>query len=90
MKVKRVTGRGTGTRKEETSDAKWAGDNFREVQRKRKEAAKDTVVQTGRGTGRRRLGEVPDPAPRPSTEGRTRVTNRGTGIRKSKNKGTKK
>ena len=46
------------------------------------------MVHTGRGTGSRRLGDMPDPKARPSTEGMTRITGRGTGSRKSKNKGT--
>ena len=87
MKVRKVTGRGTGTRSTDVDDQKWAGDAYREEQKKRKEAAKNRKVQTGRGTGTRKLGDIPDPKPRPSTEGMTRVTGRGTGSRKSRNKG---
>jgi hypothetical protein len=46
------------------------------------------MVHTGRGTGSKRLGDMPDPKERPSTEGMTRITGRGTGSRKSKNKGS--
>lgn len=88
MAVKRVTGRGTGTRIDDKDDPEWAGDKFRETQKARKEAAKNTTVHTGRGTGTRKLGDIPDPKPRPSTEGQTRVTGRGTGSRKSKNEGS--
>ena len=90
MKVRKVTGRGTGTRDAEVKDQEWAGDAYREQQRKRKEAAKNRSVHTGRGTGRVKLGDLPEPKERPSTEGMTRVTGRGTGSRKSKNKGTSK
>jgi len=46
------------------------------------------MVHTGRGTGSKRLGDVPSVKPRPSTEGMTRITGRGTGSRKSTNKGS--
>ena len=46
------------------------------------------MVHTGRGTGSKRLGDIPDAKPRRSTEGMTRITGRGTGSRKSKNKGS--
>ena len=87
MKVKKVTGRGTGTRETDVDDQKWAGDAYREDQKKKKEMAKNRTVHTGRGTGRVRLGDLPEPKKRPSTEGMTRITGRGTGSRKSKNKG---
>lgn len=86
-KVRKVTGRGTGTRESDEGESKWAGDAYREEQKKRKEAAGNRTVHTGRGTGTRKLKDIPDPAPRPSTEGMTRVTGRGTGSRKSRNKG---
>lgn len=88
-KVKKVTGRGTGTREADVDDQKWAGDAYREEQKKRKEAAANRTVHTGRGTGSMKLKDVPDPKPRPGTEGMTRVTGRGTGSRKSTNKGSK-
>lgn len=87
MKVKKVTGRGTGTRESDLEDQKWAGDAYRELQAKRKDAAKNRAVHTGRGTGRIKLGDIPEPKKRPSTEGMTRITGRGTGSRKSRNKG---
>ena len=51
--------------------------------------AANRMVHTGRGTGSRKLGDMPDAKPRKSTEGMTRITGRGTGSRKSKNKGSK-
>ena len=68
--------------------AKWSGDEFRKIQEARKKAASNRMVHTGRGTGSKRLGDIPDPKKRPSTEGMTRVTGRGTGSRKSRNKGS--
>ena len=87
-KIRIRTGRGTGTIEVDDNPKKWSGDEFRKIQEARKKAAPNRMVHTGRGTGSRRLGDVPNPKDRPSTEGMTRITGRGTGSRKSKNKGT--
>ena len=87
-KIKIRTGRGTGTIEVDDNPAKWSGDEFRKIQAARKKAAANRMVHTGRGTGSRRLGDMPDAKPRPSTEGMTRVTGRGTSSRKSRNKGS--
>jgi len=87
-KIRIRTGRGTGTIEVDDDPKKWSGDDFKKIQQARKKAAANKMVHTGRGTGSRRLGDIPDPKARPSTEGMTRITGRGTGSRKSKNKGT--
>jgi len=87
-KIRIRTGRGTGTIEVDDDPKKWSGDDFKKIQEARKKAAANKMVHTGRGTGSRRLGDIPDPKARPSTEGMTRITGRGTGSRKSKNKGT--
>ena len=87
-KIRIRTGRGTGTIEVDDEPKKWSGDAFKKIQETRKKAAANKMVHTGRGTGSRRLGDIPDPKARPSTEGMTRITGRGTGSRKSKNKGT--
>ena len=87
-KIRIRTGRGTGTMEVDDDPKKWSGDEFRKIQAARKKAAANRMVHTGRGTGSRRLGDIPDPKARPSTEGMTRITGRGTGTRKSKNKGS--
>jgi hypothetical protein len=46
-----------------------------------KEKAKDEYVTSGRGTGRRKLGETPETT-KPSTKGRYVSAGRGTGRRK--------
>ena len=46
-------------------------------------------MHIGRGVRTTTAGKIPEPQPRPSTEGMTRVTNRGTSSRASKNKGTR-
>jgi len=87
-KIRIRTGRGTGTIEVDDDPKKWSGDEFKKIQEARKKVAANKMVHTGRGTGSRRLGDMPDPKARPSTEGMTRITGRGTGSRKSKNKGT--
>ncbi len=88
-KIRIRTGRGTGTMEVDNDPKKWSGDEYRKIQEIRKKAAANKMIHTGRGTGSKRLGDLPDPNPRASTEGMTRITGRGTGSRKSKNKGSK-
>ncbi len=87
-KIRIRTGRGTGTVEIDKDSPKWSGDEFKKIQEIRKNAASNRMVHTGRGTGSKRLGDLPNPKARPSTEGMTRITGRGTGSRKSRNKGT--
>ena len=87
-KIKVRSGRGTGTVEVEDGTKKWSGDEYRKIQAEKKKAAANRMVHTGRGTGSKKLGDLPDPKGRPSTEGMTRVTGRGTGTRKSTNKGS--
>lgn len=88
-KVRKVTGRGTGTREVDVEEQNWAGDDFRKTQAERlKKIGKNISMHTGRGTKATSLKDIPEPQPRPSTEGKTRITNRGTGSRKSTNKGS--
>ena len=79
-KVTRGSGRGTSKRKTDTSKkSSFSGDSYREYQEKRRKAAGNRTISTGRGTGRRKLTAAPKKA---SAKGRTRVTGRGTGKRK--------
>jgi len=87
-KIRIRTGRGTGTREIDDGGKEWAGDAYKKLQETKKKLAANRMVHTGRGTGSKRLGDLPDVKPRPSTEGMTRVTGRGTGSRKSTNKGS--
>ena len=86
-KIRVRSGRGTGTVEVDNDGKKWAGDAYRKEQAEKKKKAANRTISTGKGTGSRRLGDIPDPKPRPSTEGMTRVTDKGTGSRKSTNKG---
>ncbi len=87
-KIKIRTGRGTGTREIDDDKKSWAGDEYKKIQDEKKKQAANRMIHTGRGTGSKRLGDLPDSKPRPSTEGMTRITGRGTGSRKSTNKGS--
>ncbi|HUU48729.1 MAG TPA: hypothetical protein VMW55_08110 [Nitrosopumilaceae archaeon] len=87
-KIKVRSGRGTGTVEVDDSGKKWSGDEYKKIQAEKKKNAANRMVHTGRGTGSRKLGEVPEPKARPSTEGMTRITGRGTSTRKSKNTGS--
>lgn len=89
MKVIKVTGRGTGKIKADVSPQNWAGDEYRKTQQEKlAKIGKNITLALGRGDRTMSLKDLPSPQKRPSTEGRTRVTNRGTGARKSTNKGT--
>ncbi|CAI9830988.1 MAG: hypothetical protein MPI95_02685 [Nitrosopumilus sp.] len=84
VKIKIRTGRGTGTIEVDSDSSKWTGEEFKKIQQSRKIAASSRTVISGRGTGRRKLGDTPDPRSKPSTKGMTRTTGRGTGSRKSR------
>ncbi len=83
-KIKIRTGRGTGTIEVDDDPKKWSGEEFKKVQEARKKEAGSRMVSSGRGTGRRKLSDMPDPKATPDTKGMTRSTGRGTGSRKSR------
>ena len=88
VKVKRITKRGTNTKEIEMNNQNWAGDKYRKSQEAKKAKAGETTITTKRGTKKMKLKDIPTPRARRSTEGRTRVTARGTKTRKSQNKGS--
>ena len=83
-KIKIRTGRGTGTIEVDDDASKWSGDDFKKIQAARKKAASSRTVSSGRGTGSRKLGDMPESKKTPDTKGMTRSTGRGTGSRKSR------
>lgn len=88
MKVTKVTGRGTGIRTTDVLAQNWAGDEYRKTQQEKlAKIGKNVTLALGRGNKSILLKDLPAPKSRPSTEGMVRVTNRGTGTRKSTNKG---
>ena len=81
-KVVRVGGRGTSRRVSDKEDDNWTGDKYKEIQKQRKDAAKDVYVSVGRGTKKIKLGDIADTTGRPSGKGRWVSMGRGTGRRK--------
>lgn len=87
--MKISTGRGTGTKETSVGPQNWAGDEYRKTQQERlAKIGTNLTLVVGRGDKSISLKDLPAPQKRPSTEGMVRVTNRGTGFRKSTNKGT--
>lgn len=81
-KVVKVGGRGTSRRTVDEDDkTNWAGDSFKEYQHKRKEAAGEEYVSTGRGTRKVKLKDIKE-TKSVDTKGRYVSTGRGTGRRK--------
>ena len=50
------------------NDLKFSGEEFKKIQAERKKAAGSRTVSTGRGTGRRKLSDTPEPKARPATK----------------------
>jgi len=82
-KVRIRAGRGKGFIWVDTDASKWSGDQFKEIQAARKAAAGDRMISSGRGTGRRKLSDTPEPKSRPEYKG-TITSGRGTGRSKKK------
>lgn len=89
VKVRKVGSRGTKSYDKDEGPQNWAGDEFRKVEKENiKKIPGEKTIHLGRGVKTTKAKDLPEPAKRPSTEGMTRVTGRGTGSRKSKNKGS--
>jgi hypothetical protein len=78
----RVGGRGTSSRVSDKEADNWTGKDYMELQKKRKEAAKDVYVSMGRGTKKIKLGDIAETSGRPTGKGRWVSMGRGTGRRK--------
>lgn len=88
--VKKVGNRGTESYEAKVGKQNWAGDAYRKVEQDNlAKISKNKTMHLGRGIKTTTAENLSEPKPRPSTEGMTRVTNRGTGSRASKNKGSK-
>ncbi len=83
VKIRIRSGRGTRIIEVDSDATKWTGEQFKEIQAARKAATGNRMVSSGRGTGRRRLGDLPDPKARPEYKG-TITSGRGTSRRKKK------
>jgi len=81
-KVVRVGGRGTSRRVTEKQEDNWTGEDYKALQKKRKDAAKDVYITMGRGTKKIKLGDIAETSGRPTGKGRWVSMGRGTGRRK--------
>ena len=82
-KIRIRAGRGKGFITVDSDASKWSGDQFKEIQAARKAKTGDRMISSGRGTGRRKLGDIPEPKARPEYKG-TITSGRGTGRSKKK------
>lgn len=80
-KVVKVGGRGTSRRTVDVDKENWAGDSFKEYQRKQKEAAGNEYVSMDRGTRKVKLSDIKE-TKKADTKGRYVSMGRGTGRRK--------
>lgn len=88
-KIKKVGHRGTEAHYAEVGAQNWSGDAYRKEELdKMEKVPKNLTMHLGRGVRTINAGDIPKPRKRPSTEGMTRVTGRGTSSRKSTNKGS--
>ncbi len=80
-KIRIRAGRAGGFIWVDSDASKWTGEQFKELQAARKAAAGNRMVSSGRGTGRRKLSDIPEPKSRPEYKG-TMTSGRGTGKKK--------
>ena len=67
-KIRIRAGRGKGFIWVDSDASKWSGDQFKEIQAARKAATGDRMISSGRGTGRRKLSDIPEPKKRPAAK----------------------
>ncbi len=79
-KVVRVGGRGTSRRVTDKESDNWSGEAYRDLQKARKDAAKDIYITMGRGTKKVKFSDIAE------TKGTTAGTSKGHWIRT--NRGT--
>jgi hypothetical protein len=68
VKVKIRIGRGTSTIDVDVKDLSFSGEEYKKVQAEKKKAAGNVMVSSGRGTGRRKLSDTPEPKERPAAK----------------------
>lgn len=76
-KIKIRTGRGTGTIEVDNDPKKWSGEEFKKIQAARKRESGGRTITAGRGTGSKKLRDVPEPKDRPKYKGKI-SSGRGT------------
>jgi len=68
VKVKIRIGRGTSTIDVDVKDISFSGEEYKKIQADKKKAAGNVMVSSGRGTGRRKLSDIPEPKDRPAAK----------------------
>ena len=68
VKVKIRIGRGTSTIDVDVKDLNFSGEEYKKVQAEKKKAAGNVMVSSGRGTGRRKLSDIPEPKAKPAAK----------------------
>ncbi len=77
-KVVRVGSRGTSRRVVDKQADNWSGSAFRDLQKKKKDAAADRYVSMGRGTRRVKFSDIATTAGRSEGKGMWVSSGRGT------------
>ncbi len=68
VKIRVRSGRGTRIIEVDSDATKWTGEQFKEIQAARKAASGNRMVSSGRGTGTRKLSDIPEPKKRPAAK----------------------
>jgi hypothetical protein len=68
VKIRVRSGRGTRIIEVDSDATKWTGEEFKQFQAAAKEKAKDKYISTGRGTGKIKLSDIPEPKKRPAAK----------------------
>ncbi len=68
VKIRVRSGRGTRIIEVDSDATKWTGEQFKEIQAARKATTGNRMVSSGRGTGRRKLSDIPEPKKRPAAK----------------------
>ena len=68
VKIRIRSGRGTRIIEVDSDATKWTGEQFKEIQAARKAATGNRMISSGRGTGTRKLSDIPEPKKRPAAK----------------------
>ncbi len=68
VKIRVRSGRGTRIIEVDSDATKWTGEQFKEIQAARKSSTGNRTVSSGRGTGSRKLSDIPEPKKRPAAK----------------------
>ncbi len=84
MGIVRVGGRGTSRRVADKDADNWTGTAYKDLQKKKKDAAGDRYVSMGRGTRRVKFSDIAETSGRSEGKGMWISSDRGTKRRRVK------